>query len=81
MKFIVHHKADAEDHYQVWYGTPASDGRYCVENIVIVRVKKSAVFSSKLPDETAEESNRRWYEDIQLGEVWELKPAKKVGGR
>jgi len=80
VKLVVLHKEESADDYRIFYGNSANEGRYYADH-VIIRVKKSAVFSSKLPDETAEESNRRWYEDIQLGEVWELKPAKKVGGR
>jgi len=76
MRFEVKDKRETEFYFVIEIGNRNKEDRYILgwnaHYDTVVCVKKDAAFSRDAGEDPIE-ANRRWFDAIQIGEVWEMK--------
>ncbi len=71
MRFVVLSKYETEYHYTIELGNRFDETRYTIDGGKVC-IRKDAKFGEGLP--TPQEDNRRWFDSIAIGAIFELKP-------
>lgn len=77
MKFRITGKGETVRSYVITLTGIPGEQRYTISDGFDVVVSKDGIFGESTA-ESASRDNKQWFERIQLGQVWELKPTNEL---